>query len=137
MRPRFHLAFPVDNLSQARHFYHHILGCALGRSSDQWIDFNFFGHQIVAHLSREPQQEETNLVDGHQVPKRHFGLLLTKEQWCQMRERLEQHEVDFIIAPHIRFEGQPGEQATFFVTDPAGNGLEFKYFADESMIFAK
>ncbi|MGZ5924288.1 MAG: VOC family protein [Rhizomicrobium sp.] len=137
-RPRFHLAFPVRDLSEARAFYGTLLGCPEGRSSDEWVDFDFFGHQIVAHLSADSVSDKAhNEVDGEQVPVRHFGVILTMKEWRTLADRLKQINVDFVIAPDIRFEGQPGEQATFFICDPSGNALEFKAFDDESRIFAR
>jgi hypothetical protein len=137
-RPRFHLAFPVRDLSEARAFYGTLLGCPEGRSSDEWVDFDFFGHQIVAHLSADSVSDKAhNEVDGEQVPVRHFGVILTMKEWRTIADRLKQSNVDFVIAPDIRFEGQPGEQATFFICDPSGNALEFKAFDDESRIFAR
>lgn len=137
-RPRFHLAFPVRDLSEARAFYGTLLGCPEGRSSDDWVDFDFFGHQIVAHLSADSVSDKAhNEVDGEQVPVRHFGVILTMKEWRTLADRLKQINVDFVIAPDIRFEGQPGEQATFFICDPSGNALEFKAFDDESRIFAR
>ncbi len=137
-RPRFHLAFPVTDLAQARAFYTGLLGCPEGRSSDDWVDFDFFGHQIVAHLSPdEAGHKAHNLVDGDEVPVRHFGAILEMEQWRVLAERLKTSDVRFVIAPDIRFEGQAGEQATFFVLDPSGNALEFKAFADDAMVFAR
>lgn len=136
--PRFHLAFPVDDLAAARRFYGDVLGCPEGRSSDDWVDFDFEGHQIVAHLSPdELNRAKTNAVDGHDVPVRHFGLLLSREKWHDLADRLKSANVTFIIEPEIRFEGLPGEQAIMFVKDPAGNALEFKSFGDDSQIFAK
>ena len=136
--PRFHLAFPVRDLAEARAFYGELLGCPEGRSSADWIDFNFHGHQIVAHLSSgEAGGGATNAVDGHQVPVRHFGLLLTLPAWEALAARLKSAGTDFIIEPHIRFPGEPGEQATMFLLDPSGNALEFKAFADDAMVFAK
>ena len=156
--PPFHLAFPVHDLSAARTFYGELLACPEGRSSEHWIDFNFFGHQIVAHLapdecevrySPEPGSSEersddrepasaaapTSKVDGKQVPVRHFGLVLDMETWQGLAARLD-GKVDFIIAPYTRFKGQPGEQATMFFRDPSGNALEMKAFADDSALFA-
>lgn len=135
----FHLAFPVDDLSQARTFYGSTLGCPEGRSSAEWIDFNLFGHQIVAHL--KPRDLATNAphhnaVDGHAVPVPHFGVVLTMEQWHALAERLKDAGQKFEIEPYIRFRGEVGEQATMFLYDPAGNALEFKAFADMSQIFA-
>ncbi|MEO0961589.1 MAG: VOC family protein [Pseudomonadota bacterium] len=136
--PRFHLAFPVDDLSRARAFYGVLLGCAEGRSSDSWVDFDFHGHQIVAHLApEEAGRAATNAVDGDNVPVRHFGLILAWDQWEGLSARLKQANTDFIIEPHIRFKGQPGEQATMFFLDPAGNALEFKAFREDADIFAK
>jgi uncharacterized protein len=137
-RPRFHLAFPVNDLAEARAFYTGLLGCPEGRSSDHWVDFDFFGHQIVAHLSpNEAGHKAHNLVDGDEVPVRHFGAILPMEEWRKLAERLKAHGARFLIAPDIRFEGEPGEQATFFVCDSSGNALEFKAFDDDSRIFAK
>ena len=137
-RPRFHLAFPVRSLSEARAFYGSLLGCPEGRSSDDWVDFDFFGHQIVAHLSADaPQAKAHNAVDGEQVPVRHFGVILAMAQWRALADKLSRAEVPFLIAPDIRFAGEPGEQATFFVADPSGNALEFKAFDDDSRIFAR
>lgn len=136
MRP-FHLAFPVHDLAAARAFYGGTLGCAEGRSSEQWIDFDLYGHQIVAHLSdRAHPAEATNPVDGHDVPVPHFGVVLTMADWEVLANRVEAAGVAFGIAPHIRFKGQPGEQATMFFCDPSGNALEFKAFADDAMLFA-
>jgi uncharacterized protein len=136
--PRFHLAFPVRDLAEARAFYGDLLGCPEGRSSAEWVDFDFHGHQIVAHLSPdEAGGGATNAVDGHQVPVRHFGLLLTLPTWEALAARLKAVGTDFIIEPHIRFPGEPGEQATMFFLDPSGNALEFKAFADDAQVFAK
>ncbi len=136
-RPRFHLAFPVRDLAEARGFYGGLLGCAEGRSSDEWVDFDFRGHQIVAHLAPATDGAATNLVDGENVPVRHFGLILDLADWDALAERLTAAGVAFLIEPQTRFEGGPGEQATMFFLDPSGNALEFKAFADEAMIFAK
>jgi extradiol dioxygenase family protein len=138
MRP-FHLAFPVHDLDVARAFYAGLMGCPEGRSSESWIDFDLYGHQIVAHLdaSRRPSEDATaNPVDGHDVPVPHFGVVLGWEEWHALAERLEAAGVAFGIAPHIRFVGQPGEQATMFFRDPSGNALEFKAFRDMSKLFA-
>jgi uncharacterized protein len=136
-RPRFHLAFPVRDLTEARAFYGDLLGCPEGRSSDEWVDFDFFGHQIVAHLNpNETGHKAHNQVDGDAVPVRHFGAILSMPQWKSLAAKLQDHNVAFIIAPDIRFAGQPGEQATFFFCDPSGNALEFKAFEDDSQIFA-
>ncbi len=136
-RPRFHVAFPVDDLAAARAFYGGVLGCAEGRSSPDWVDFDFYGHQIVAHVSpQECRAAAANTVDDKAVPVRHFGLILEWNAWERLRDRLLAAEADFIIAPYVRFAGRPGEQATMFVRDPAGNALEFKAFRDDAMIFA-
>lgn len=136
-RPRFHLAFPVRDLADARAFYGTLLGCPEGRSSTEWVDFDFFGHQIVAHLSADgPQDKAHNEVDGEEVPVRHFGVILSMAEWQNLVNRLQRSNVNFAIAPQIRFAGLPGEQATFFINDPSGNALEFKAFEDESRIFA-
>lgn len=137
LRP-FHLAFPVHDLAAARAFYGGVLGCAEGRSAESWIDFDFFGHQIVAHLDPTAKSADaTNAVDGHDVPVPHFGVVLTLSDWEALAGRVEAAGIAFGIAPHIRFKGQPGEQATMFFRDPSGNALEFKAFADDSMLFAK
>lgn len=136
MRP-FHLAFPVHDLDAARAFYCGVLGCGEGRSSDHWIDFDLYGHQIVAHLNPGIRAANaTNPVDGHQVPVPHFGVVLTMAQWEELAARLRAAGVAFGIEPYIRFKGQVGEQATMFFTDPSGNALEFKAFADDAMLFA-
>lgn len=136
--PRFHLAFPVRDLAEARAFYGELLGCPEGRSSPEWVDFDFYGHQIVTHLSPGEQAGgATNPVDGHDVPVRHFGAILTLPQWEALAEKLKAAGTKFVIEPNIRFKGQPGEQATMFFLDPSGNALEFKAFADDSMVFAK
>lgn len=134
----FHIAFPVDDLAEARHFYGTILGCPEGRSSAQWIDFDLFGHQIVAHLKPRASQEDThhNPVDGHEVPVPHFGVVLPMNTWNDLSERLKAANITFVIEPYIRFRGEVGEQATMFFLDPAGNALEFKAFADISQLFA-
>lgn len=135
--PRFHLAFPVKELEQIRTFYQDILGCKTGRSSDKWIDFDFWGHQVVAHVSPEDAgKSASNSVDGHDVPAKHFGVILGWDEFHELAERLQSHKVKFIIEPYVRFEGEPGEQATMFLLDPSGNALEFKAFRDESQIFA-
>jgi uncharacterized protein len=136
--PRFHLAFPVRDLAEARAFYGDLLGCPEGRSSEEWVDFDFYGHQIVAHLSSEEAgHRATNAVDGHDVPVRHFGAILTLPQWEALAEKLKAAGTRFVIEPNIRFPGQPGEQATMFFLDPSGNALEFKAFARDEMVFAK
>ncbi|MFD3206298.1 VOC family protein [Pseudomonas sp. LS_2] len=134
----FHLAFPVNDLAEAREFYGNLLGCSEGRSSDQWIDFNFYGHQVVAHLAPDQTGSvSANAVDGHGVPVRHFGVVLSMPQWQEAAERLTAAGVDFIIKPYIRFKGEPGEQATMFFKDPSGNAVEMKAFADINNLFAK
>jgi uncharacterized protein len=134
----FHLAFPVHDLALARSFYGGLLGCAEGRSSEQWVDFDFYGHQVVAHLAAaEVRAAQANQVDGKDVPVRHFGVILGWDDWHALAERLRQAGVRFIIEPGIRFAGQVGEQATMFFLDPSGNALEFKSFRDMSRIFAK
>jgi extradiol dioxygenase family protein len=135
-RPRFHLAFPVRDLAEARRFYGGLLGCPEGRSSPEWVDFDFYGHQIVAHLCEPREQSATNEVDGENVPVRHFGVILDMPAWESLTARLRAAAVEFIIAPQIRFKGLPGEQATCFFLDPSGNALELKAFADDSMVFA-
>lgn len=159
--PRFHLAIPVADLEAARTFYAGLLGCDVGRESDTWIDFDFFGHQVTVHLSpaetpltasgaaathptwergrdaRVPREAATNPVDGKQVPVRHFGVILDWQAWHALAERLRRAGVDFLIEPYVRFRGQIGEQATLFVLDPSRNGLEFKAFKDKSRLFAR
>lgn len=134
--PPFHLAFPVADLEKTRDFYCQLLGCDSGREAERWIDFNFFGHQITAHLSAEADTVATNAVDGDSVPVRHFGVILEMPEWRQLADNLQQHGVKFVIEPHIRFAGKTGEQATMFLHDPSGNALEFKAFADPSRIFS-
>jgi len=136
----FHIAFPVHDLNAARRFYGGLMGCPEGRSSDTWIDFNLYGHQIVAHYQPLPQSHQDlhqNLVDGHDVPVPHFGVILDWEQWQELAERLQTQNVKFVIEPYIRFQGQVGEQATMFFLDPSGNALEFKAFREQTQIFAK
>jgi extradiol dioxygenase family protein len=136
--PRFHLAFPVTDLAAARRFYGEFLGCAEGRSSDEWVDFDFFGHQIVAHkVERAQMTDATSLVDGHDVPVRHFGVVLDLPRWEALAARFRAAGVAFVIEPYVRFRGEPGEQATMFFLDPFGNALEFKAFADMDRLFAK
>ncbi|KQN14768.1 MULTISPECIES: VOC family protein [unclassified Sphingomonas] len=136
LRP-FHLAFPVHDLDAARAFYGGTLGCPEGRSSDHWIDFDLFGHQIVAHLDPAAKAVAVeNAVDGHQVPVPHFGVVLTMDDWTSLSERVAAAGVRFGIAPHVRFKGEIGEQATMFFCDPSGNALEFKAFAQDAMLFA-
>jgi extradiol dioxygenase family protein len=135
--PPFHLAFPVHDLATARAFYGGVLGCPEGRSSDAWVDFDFFGHQIVAHLSPgECGPGPNNEVDGHAVPVRHFGVVLEWDVFPKIERRLREHGAEFAVEPYVRFEGRPGEQKTMFVRDPSGNALEFKTFKDPSQLFA-
>jgi extradiol dioxygenase family protein len=134
----FHLAFPVHDLAAARDFYGATLGCPEGRSSEEWIDFNFYGHQIVAHLApSETGLAQRNAVDGHGVPVRHFGIVLPMADWEALARRLRAQGTQFVIEPYIRFKGEPGEQATMFFLDPSSNALEVKAFADIRMLFAK
>jgi extradiol dioxygenase family protein len=137
LRP-FHLAFPVVDLEKARDFYLNTLGCSMGRESDQWIDFNLYGHQIVAHLSpNEIKDESRNQVDGDEVPVRHFGVILENNEWQKLVDRLKTKGEDFLIEPRVRFEGKSGEQRTLFILDPSGNALEFKSFAHDGHIFRR
>ena len=137
-RPRFHLAFPVHDLDKARAFYGGVLGCPEGRTAPEWIDFDFFGHQIVTHLTPAgPGWEGANKVDDEDVPVRHFGVILSPSKFKAISEKLRSAGVQFLIEPQTRFQGLPGEQLTLFVTDPSGNALEFKAFADDRMVFAK
>lgn len=134
----FHLAFPVTSLTNARAFYGDLLGCPEGRSSDQWVDFNLYGHQIVAHVAQDAvSQAATNQVDGDQVPVRHFGVVLPMPEWHALADKLRANNVRFVIEPHVRFQGEVGEQATMFLTDRCGNALEFKAFASPDRLFAK
>jgi extradiol dioxygenase family protein len=136
----FHIAFPVDDIAAARRFYGTVLGCAEGRSTESWIDFDLFGHQIVAHYkprAAEPDGPHHNPVDGHDVPVPHFGVVLTMPKWEALAARLRAADIAFVIEPHIRFKGEVGEQATMFLLDPSGNALEFKAFKDMRSLFAK
>jgi extradiol dioxygenase family protein len=136
--PPFHLAFPVDDIAAARRFYGDLLGCPEGRSAEHWVDFDLHGHQIVAHLAPDAvRARATNPVDGHDVPVPHFGLVLAMDEWRALAARLQGAGVEFVIEPTVRFEGQPGEQATMFLLDPSGNALEFKAMADPMKLFAK
>ena len=136
--PPFHLAFPVDDLAAARRFYGDVLGCAEGRSADHWVDFNLFGHQLVAHLTpAAAKSQASNPVDGEDVPVPHFGVVLAMADWRALATRLQAAGTKFVIAPGVRFAGEPGEQATMFLIDPAGNALEFKAMADPEKLFAK
>lgn len=137
-RPRFHLAFPVRDLGEARAFYGGLLGCREGRSADEWVDFDFFGHQIVAHLSPATAAHKAlNFVDGEAVPVRHFGVILSLPEWQEMAGKLREAGIQFLIKPTVRFRGGAGEQATMFFADPSGNALEIKAFADDAMVFAR
>jgi len=137
--PPFHLAFPVQDLAATRDFYLNRLGCRIGRSADNWIDFDLFGHQIVAHrvpAGHKIEATDYSQVDNHQVPVPHFGVVLDWDTWHELAERLKNHNTDFVIQPYVRFAGQPGEQATMFFLDPSGNALEFKAFKDLNQLFA-
>jgi uncharacterized protein len=138
-RPRFHLAVPVHDLAAARAFYGELLGCPEGRSADTWVDFDLFGHQLVAHLDTAATAGValTNPVDGDAVPVPHFGVLLTPAGWQQLADRLRTADTTFVIEPHTRFAGEIGEQSTMFLLDPSGNALEFKAFADDTHVFAR
>ena len=134
---RFHLAFPVDDLGATRSFYKDLLGCREGRSSEHWVDFDFYGHQIVAHLvDKKEDTPITNPVDGKFIPVRHFGLIVPFGEWERLATRLHDADIEFLVEPYLRFNGEPGEQGTFFVWDPAGNAIEFKAFRNEEQIFA-
>ena len=136
----FHLAIPVYDVPLARAFYRDVFGLEEGRSCEQWVDFNFFGHQLVIHehpQTDSQQSVQTNAVDGHDVPVPHFGVVLEWEQWQSLANKLKTANIDFVIEPYIRFKGQVGEQATMFFYDPCGNALEFKAFKDMSQLFAK
>lgn len=134
----FHIAFPVHDLAAARAFYGDVLGCSEGRSSPDWVDFNLFGHQIVAHLKpEETRQARTNEVDGEDVPVSHFGVVLPWGEWHALADRLRDRKIAFVIEPGIRFAGKAGEQATLFILDPSGNALEFKSFRDPEQLFAR
>jgi uncharacterized protein len=134
----FHLAFPVHDIALAREFYGERLGCPEGRSAADWVDFNFYGHQIVAHLAPgEARLARRNAVDGHDVPVHHFGIVLPMDEWEPLAARLRAQGVEFVVEPYVRFKGESGEQATMFFLDPSGNALEIKAFADIAMLFAK
>ncbi|MEP0712208.1 VOC family protein [Algoriphagus sp.] len=134
----FHLAFPIRDIAETRAFYGDLLGCEIGRSTDKWIDFNFFGHQLSAHIKPEELAlAHTNTVDGKYVPVRHFGAILPWGEWHELADKLKSNGIEFVIEPYIRFQGEVGEQATMFFLDPCGNALEFKSFQDETQIFAK
>lgn len=132
----FHLAFPVHDLAAARAFWGGVMGCPEGRSAETWVDFDFYGHQIVTHLSPGAGDSVVNAVDGHGVPVPHFGIVLSMDEWKALATRLTEAGVEFAIAPYIRFEGEPGEQATMFFRDPSGNAVEMKAFADRTKLFA-
>lgn len=136
-RPRFHLAFPVHDIERTRDFFVNALGCSVGREAERWIDFDFHGHQISAHLVDDNEAATTNAVDGKQVPVRHFGLILEWSDWEALADRLRTANVEFLIEPYARFKGEPGEQGTFFVLDPSGNALEFKTFRNDDDIFRR
>ena len=141
LRP-FHIAFPVRDVEEARRFYGGLLGCTEGRSSESWVDFDLFGHQIVAHYKPSAPEgsggsTHHNSVDGHDVPVPHFGVILEMDEWKALRDRLVDAKIEFKIEPYVRFEGEVGEQATMFFLDPSGNALEFKAFKDPSQLFAK
>lgn len=134
--PAFHLALPVDDLDDARAFYGDLLGCAEGRSAPRWVDFDFFGHQLSVHLAECAGEEARNAVDGDDVPVRHFGVILPWADWNELHTRLAAAGQAFLIPPRVRFAGEPGEQGTFFLRDPAGNALEFKSFQDMGRVFS-
>jgi extradiol dioxygenase family protein len=137
-QPLFHLAFPVHDLAAARRFYGGVLGCPEGRSSESWVDFDFYGHQIVAHLApEETGHRATSAVDEHNVPVRHFGAILSMDEWQHLADKLKAAGTKYVIEPYVRFKGQVGEQATMFFLDPSGNALEFKAFGDRSQVFAR
>ena len=136
LRP-FHLAFPVNDIEETILWYTKNLFCKVGRRDDKWVDFNFFGHQISAHLFYDDNKSFSNSVDVHKVPVRHFGIILTEEQWEKLADNLNDNNIEFIIKPYTRFKGKTGEQSTMFIKDPSGNAIEFKSFAHDSMIFKK
>lgn len=133
----FHLAIPVKELNETRRFYNTVLNCEEGRSSDKWVDLNFYGHQLVLHIAEIKDEVHNNPVDGHDVPVPHFGVVLTMEDWNHLAERLKMQKIKFVIEPYIRFKGEVGEQATMFFKDPSGNALEFKAFQNLDQLFAK
>ena len=136
MKNPFHLAFPIKDIEETKKFYKNILGCKIGRESDAWVDFNFFGHQVSAHLKPEElSNAKKNEVDGKSVPVRHFGVVLDWKEWHSLSEKLQKLKIKFIINPYIRFKGEVGEQATMFFLDPSGNALEFKSFKDPKQLF--
>ncbi|MEO6812703.1 MAG: VOC family protein [Ginsengibacter sp.] len=133
----FHLAIPVRELKETRRFYNTVLNCEEGRSSDKWVDLNFYGHQLVLHIAEIKEEVHSNPVDGHDVPVPHFGVVLAMDDWNHLAERLKMQKVEFVIEPYIRFKGEVGEQATMFFKDPSGNALEFKAFQNLDQLFAK
>lgn len=135
MRP-FHMAFPIRDIAETELFYTEVLACKVGRRAERWIDFDFYGHQLSAHLAPLEPEAATNAVDAHQVPVRHFGVVLDWQEWHELAERLRARQTEFIIEPAIRFQGQVGEQATMFFKDPNGHALEFKSFKDSRQLFA-
>lgn len=137
MKNPFHLAFPVKSIEETRQFYVDLLGCTIGRSAERWIDFDFWGHQLSAHLTENGDSEApTNHVDGKNVPVKHFGAILEMDEWETLAEKLKANNIDFIIEPYVRFKGETGEQATMFFLDPSGNAIEFKAFKNFDQIFA-
>ena len=135
---RFHLAFPVKDLNSTKDFYKKILNCKIGRESESWVDFNLFGHQIVAHLAPEECNDvDSNNVDGDQIPCRHFGVILEWYEWEELSKKLDLLEINYLISPKVRFKNKPGEQGTFFLKDPSGNVLEFKTFKNDTDVFKK
>ena len=135
LRP-FHIAFPIKNIDDTIKWYTKILGCTIGRQNSRWVDFDFFGHQISGHLvNQEDNLSETNIVDGHNIPVRHFGIILEPNEWELLSKKLNDSKIEFFIKPNTRFKGEKGEQSTFFITDPNDNVLEFKSFKNDSMIF--
>ncbi|MEO1654188.1 MAG: VOC family protein [Bacteroidota bacterium] len=135
LRP-FHLAFPIKDIESTRQFYQEVMGCKIGRSAETWIDFDFFGHQLSAHVVPSKGYHGISKVDGKDVPISHWGIVLAWDDWMNLAERLKQHEVTFVIEPYIRFKGEVGEQATMFFLDPSGNPLEFKAFKQDEQLFA-
>ena len=138
MKNPFHLAFPINDIEETKSFYKKHFNCEIGIEDKKWVDFDFYGHQLSAHLRPEElKNTKKNSVDGKDVPVRHFGVILEWETWHQLSSKLKENDVDFIIDPYIRFKGEGGEQATMFFLDPSGNALEFKSFKDSSQVFAK
>ena len=134
LRP-FHLAFPIKNINKSKLWYTDVLGCSIGRESKEWVDFNFYGHQIVGHLSKRNYKNTSNKVDNLDIPVNHFGIILTIDLWGKLVKRLKDKNVTFLVNPYVRFKNKPGEQYTLFIKDPSGNALEFKAFKNDSMIF--